>query len=63
MTVLQNNPIDLEVFYKKTDLPKISLGDKVKVIIYLELPKEVADGEKRVRNVFKHLKALLFPHI
>jgi hypothetical protein len=47
MTVLQNNPIDLEVFYKKTDLPKISLGDKVKVIIYLELPKEVADGEKK----------------
>ena len=47
MTVLQNNPIDLEVFYKKTDLPKISLGDKVKVIIYLGLPKEVADGEKK----------------
>ena len=47
MTVLQNNPIDLEVFYKKTDLPKISLGDKVKVIIYLELPKEVAEGEKK----------------
>jgi large subunit ribosomal protein L19 len=47
MTVLQNNPIDLEVFYKKTDLPKISLGDKVKVIIYLELPKEVGEGEKK----------------
>jgi large subunit ribosomal protein L19 len=47
MTVLQNNPLDLEVFYKKTDLPKISLGDKVKVIIYLELPKEVGEGEKK----------------
>ena len=47
MTVLQNNPRDLEVFYKKTDLPKISLGDKVKVIIYLELPKEVGEGEKK----------------
>lgn len=47
MTVLQNNPIDLEVFYKKTDLPKISLGDKVKVTIYLELPKEVTEGEKK----------------
>ena len=33
MTVLQNNPLDLEVFYKKTDLPKISLGDKVKVYL------------------------------
>lgn len=47
MTVLQNNPLDLEVFYKKTDLPKISLGDKVEVIIYLELPKEVGEGEKK----------------
>ena len=47
MTVLQNNPHDLEVFYKKTDLPKISLGDKVKVIIYLELPKQVGEGEKK----------------
>ena len=47
MTVLLNNPLDLEVFYKKTDLPKISLGDKVKVIIYLELPKEVGEGEKK----------------
>jgi len=47
MTVLQNNPLDLEVFYKKTDLPKISLGDMVKVIIYLELPKEVGEGEKK----------------
>ena len=47
MTVLQNNPLDLEVFYKKTDLPEISLGDKVKVVIYLELPKEVGEGEKK----------------
>ena len=47
MKVLQNNHLDLEFFYKKTDLPKISLGDKVKVIIYLELPKEVGEGEKK----------------
>ena len=47
MTVVQNKSLDLEVFYKKTDLPKISLGDKVKVIIYLELPKEVGEGEKK----------------
>ena len=50
MTVLQNNPLDLEVFYKKTDLPKIALGDKVKVIIYLELPKEVGEGEKKAKE-------------
>lgn len=47
MSVLQNNPLDLDIFYKKTDLPKISLGDKVKVTIYLELPKTVGEGEKK----------------
>jgi hypothetical protein len=34
MSALQNSPIDLDIFYKKNDLPKISLGDKVKVTIY-----------------------------
>ena len=47
MTALQNISIDLDLFYKKPDIPKISLGDKVKVVIYLELPKEVAEGEKK----------------
>ena len=37
----------MKFFIKNTDLPKISLGDKVKVIIYLELPKEVGEGEKK----------------
>ena len=41
MFPLQNNELDLDVFYKKSNIPKISLGDKVKVIIYLELPKEI----------------------
>ena len=39
MSVLQNIPLDLDIFYKKSDIPEISLGDKVKVTIYLELPK------------------------
>ena len=46
MSVLQNNSIDLDIFYKKTDIPEISVGDKVKVVIYLELPKE-DNGDKR----------------
>ena len=29
---------------KKTDLPVIDLGDKINVVIYLELPKEVGEG-------------------
>ena len=44
MSALQNINLDLDIFYKNPDIPKISLGDKVKVVIYLELPKEVAEG-------------------
>jgi large subunit ribosomal protein L19 len=50
MSALQNSSIDLDIFYKKEDLPKISLGDKLKVTIYLELPKEVAGGEKKEKE-------------
>ena len=47
MTVLKNNSLDLDIFYKNQDIPEISVGDKVKVVIYLELPKAVEEGEKR----------------
>jgi large subunit ribosomal protein L19 len=46
MTVLKNNSLDLDIFYKKQDIPEISIGDKVKVVIYLELLKEVEEGAK-----------------
>ena len=47
MTPLKNSDLDLDIFYRKTDLPNVQLGDKVNVIIYLELPKEVGEGEKK----------------
>ena len=47
MTPLKNSALDLEIFYKKPELPEIHLGDKVKIVIYLELPKEVGEGEKK----------------
>ena len=47
MTPLKNSALDLEIFYKKSEIPQIQLGDKVKVVIYLELPKEVGEGEKK----------------
>ena len=50
MSVLQNNDLDLDIFYRKDNLPTISLGDKVNIIIYLELPKEVAEGEKKEKE-------------
>jgi len=50
MSALQNIPLDLDIFYKKSDIPKISLGDKIKVTIYLELPKEVEEGGKKEKE-------------
>ena len=50
MFPLQNNELDLDVFYKKSNIPKISLGDNVKVIIYLELPKEIEEGQKKEKE-------------
>jgi len=47
MSALQNIDLDLDIFYKKPNIPEISLGDKVKIVIYLELPKETAEGEKK----------------
>ena len=47
MTVLQNSNLDLDLFYKKNDIPKITVGDKVKVTIYLELPKNLGENEKK----------------
>ena len=50
MSALQNNDLELDIFYKKDNLPEISLGDKVKLVVYLELPKEVGEGEKKEKN-------------
>jgi large subunit ribosomal protein L19 len=50
MSVLQNIDLDLDVFYKKSNIPKISIGDKVKIVIYLELPKENLDDAKKAKE-------------
>jgi large subunit ribosomal protein L19 len=50
MSMLRNTKLDLDAFYKKKDLPTLSLGDTVKVTIYLELPKVVADGDKKEKE-------------
>ena len=50
---LGNLDLDLSVFYKKENLPNLSLGDTVKVTIFLELPKkveEVEEGEKKEKE-------------
>ena len=50
MSALKNIPLDLDIFYKNLNLPKIALGDKVRVVIYLELPKEVEEGQKKEKE-------------
>ena len=50
MSELQNSSLDLDIFYKKDDIPAIALGDKVKVTIYLELPKASIEGEKKEKE-------------
>ena len=49
MEALGNLNVNLSNIYIKPDLPNLELGDTVKVTIYLELPKEVAEGEKKER--------------
>ena len=50
MQTLANINVDLDIFYKKANLPKITIGDTVRVTIYLELPKEVAEGQKKEKK-------------
>ena len=50
MTALKNSNLDLDVFYKKKDLPRISLGDKIKILLYLEFPKESAEGKGKTKE-------------
>jgi large subunit ribosomal protein L19 len=52
MSALKNLSLDLDIFYKKKDMPEISRGDKVRIVIYLELPKEnEGDGKKEKERI------------
>jgi len=46
MQLLENH----EIFYKKKDLPDLCVGDTSIVTIYLELPKEQDEGEKKEKE-------------
>jgi large subunit ribosomal protein L19 len=41
---------DCDLFYKKSDLPELRIGDKTIVTIYLELPKEVSEDNKKEKE-------------
>jgi len=47
------NTIDnltLDIFYKNENIPDVRLGDTIRVVSFLELPKEVAEGEKQAKE-------------
>jgi large subunit ribosomal protein L19 len=46
----ENTDFDFDIFYKKENLPVINPGDKVRVTIFLELPKEAKEGGKKEKE-------------
>jgi large subunit ribosomal protein L19 len=59
MSALKNSSLDLDIFYKNSNIPKISLGDKVKVVIYLELPKETEEGQKKEKERIQAFEGII----
>ena len=46
MELLEN----LQICYKNKNIPEISLGDTIKVVIFLELPKDSEGEEKKEKE-------------
>lgn len=59
MTLLQNNSLELDVFYKKKTLPTLRVGDKVNVTIYLELPIIAEEGEKQTKERIQNFEGVV----
>ena len=59
MEALGNLNVNLSKIYIKPDLPNLELGDTVKVTIYLELPKEVAEGEKKEKERIQNYEGVI----
>jgi large subunit ribosomal protein L19 len=50
MEALGNINVKLSNTYLNSNVPNLELGDTVVVTIFLELPKEVAEGEKKEKE-------------
>jgi len=50
MKALGNLNVNLSDIYKNSNVPNLELGDTVIITIFLELPKEVAEGEKKEKE-------------
>lgn len=49
MALLERTVKKYDFFYKKNTLPLLKIGDTVKIIIYLELPKVDESGKEKER--------------
>jgi large subunit ribosomal protein L19 len=47
--VLGNLNINLDIFYRKLDVPEVAVGDTAQVTIYLELPKKIAKEKEKIQ--------------
>lgn len=56
MNLTQRITANSDFFYKKKDLPTIKVGDKVKVLNYLELPKDGEGNSKDKRKKKERLQ-------
>jgi large subunit ribosomal protein L19 len=55
---------DLPVLYKKPNLPALSVGDTVRITIYLELPKEAeAEGKKGKEKIQTYEGVIISKHL
>ena len=57
MQLLENH----EIFYKKKNLPDLYVGDKSIVTIYLELPKETTESEKKEKERTQAYEGVIIP--
>ena len=55
----ENTDFDFDIFYKKENLPVINPGDKVRVTIFLELPKEAKEGGKKEKERIQVYKGVV----
>jgi large subunit ribosomal protein L19 len=49
MTVLGILNVNLDIFYKKLDVPEMAIGDTARVTIYLELPKQGESAKEKIQ--------------
>lgn len=62
-TPLRNINLDLDIFYKKENLPSLDVGDNVRVTVFLELSKQNAGkAEKEKERIQMYEGVIISKH-